>query len=329
MDDAQKFIERRGIAIEDALVGQNVAALKSQNTVELTSKELMENNKIQFESSTWAKHQSAVAVNRLEQEAEDMRKDLNQRRDRLARVEAQIYHINYGGDDKLDGHMKERHETLRSHLLWIIAGVITGVLKLSFCVVFGSLIHEAAPTLLSDSISVGVGVQLVSAFVPGLITAMYSTVGVSIPGPDIIQALMLANMAKVIEKDMDDKDAALATILFLSVFSTLLIALTWLVIVRYHLMVVLDFFPVSVVTGFLGCIGYKVVEEAIHIAVGKYWYEPWDFDFWKLFLPILPLGLPLFLLKRFHIGSLSSFFHFLWSLPLLCFLLSSIVRDRI
>jgi len=321
MNNEIKLIDSSEITIQDPLVGQGTTALRSQNTMELTSRELRKNSTIQSQSSTWAKHQSSVAVTRLEREAEKMRNDLSVRKERLARVEEQINQINHGKNYELDGSGKEPHGALRSHLLWIIAGVVTGVLKLSFCVVFGSLIHESAKELLSESTSVGVGVQLVSAFVTCLITATFSTVGISISGPDIIQALMLANMAKVIEKDMDpnDKDAALATILFLSVVSTVLIALTWLLIVRYHLMVVLDFFPVSVVTGFLGCIGYKVVEEAIHIAVGKYWYKPAGLEFWKLFLPILPLGLPLFLLKRFHIGSPIFVFPFFVVCPIVLF----------
>jgi len=190
---------------------------------------------------------------------------------------------------------------------------------MSFCIVFGSLIHESAEDLLSDSVSIGVGVQLVSAFITCLITAKYSTVGISISGPDIIQALMLANMAKVIERMTHEKDAALATILFLSASSTLLIALNWLLIVRYRLMGILDFFPVSVVTGFLGCIGYKVIEEAIHIAVGKYWYKSSSLGFWKLFFPMLLLGLPLFLLKRFHIGSPIVVFPVFVVVPLIIF----------
>jgi len=300
-DDELKLIGFKELTIEDDFVGHNSPSeVKSQNTVELTSMELKANTKDQ--SKTWARHQSEVAVHRLEREASAMRKDLNARRERLARVEAQINHISKG-DDGLHGHGGVGG--LRSHALWIIAGIVTGLLKLSFCVVFGSVIHESAGDLLSNTIPIGVGVQLVSAFVTCLITAKFSTVGISISGPDIIQALMLANMAKVIEKKMEagDEDGALATILFLSILSTVFIAVTWLIIVKYHLMVVLDFFPVSVVTGFLGCIGYKVVEEAIHIAVGKAWYYPGSMDFWKLLLPIFPLGLPLFLLKRFHIGS--------------------------
>jgi len=323
MNDEIKLTDGSEATVEDPLLRQSTH-VSTQNTVELTSKELRANSNIHFESSSWAKHQSAVAVTRLEREAENMRNDLNDRKEQLARIEKQINQINHGKNNDSGGHGKGPHAAVQSHLLWIIAGVVTGVLKLSFCVVFGSLIHESAGELLKDSTSIGVGVQLVSAFVTCLITATFSTVGISISGPDIIQALMLANMAKVIARDMDHdgiyaKDAALATILFLSVLSTLLIALTWLVIVRYHLMVVLDFFPVSVVTGFLGCIGYKVVEEAIHIAVGKYWYTPEGLDFWKLFLPILPLGLPLFLLKRFHIGSPIFVFPFFVVCPLVLF----------
>ena len=51
---------------------------------------------------------------------------------------------------------------------------------------------------------------------------------------------------------------------------------------RFRLSVMIDFFPISVVTGFLGCIGYKVLKEAIHIAVGNYWYDPSSIGFWRL-----------------------------------------------
>jgi len=299
--------------------------LKHQRTLELTSQEIMsprgpKGEKAGFMNSTWVQHQTVVAMSRLEQEAETMRNDLRTKKDRLERVEAQIALLGTKGDQsELSKKSGGKNAWFRKQFMWLIAGVVTGVLKLSFCVVFGSLIHESAGELLTDSTSIGIGVQLVSAFVTCLITAMWSTVGISISGPDIIQALMLANMAKVIARKTNDKDVALATMLFLSAFTTILIALTWLLIVRYRLMVVLDFFPVSVVTGFLGCIGYKVVEEAVHIAVGKYWYEVNSLDFWKLLLPIIPLGLPLYLLKRFHIGSPVFVFPFFVVFPVALF----------
>jgi len=302
--------------------------LKRQRTVQLTSMEITsgmsptgpKGTKHDFMDSTWAQHQTVVAMTRLEQEAGEMRNDLRIKKDRLERVEAQISLLGKQGDHfQFSDKSNVKTNWFRTQLLWLISGVVNGILKLSFCVVFGSLIHESAGELLTDSISVGVGVQLVSAFVTCLITATWSTVGISISGPDIIQALMLANMAKVVKANTDDPDVALATMLFLSCFSTLLIALTWLLIVRYRLMVILDFFPVSVVTGFLGCIGYKVVEEAIHIAVGHYWYEAGTLNFWKLLLPMIPLGLPLFLMKRFHIGSPIFVFPFFVIFPVALF----------
>merc|ERR1719419_851861 len=188
-------------------------------------------------NETWAQHQSKAAILRLVREADKMEHDLEFRKERLKRVKEQIANLEVQAKDNKNGDVSDdQHHWWRVHLLWIISGVVNGVLKMSFCIVFGSLIHESAGDLLSDSISVGVGVQLVSAFITCLITAKYSTVGISISGPDIIQALMLANMAKVIERMTHEKDAALATILFLSASSTLLIALNWLLIVRYRLM---------------------------------------------------------------------------------------------
>jgi len=298
--------------------------LESQQTLELTTRQitLSHENDRRSESKSWQVHQTAAAAILLKQEAEKIRDDLRLKSEHLKSVEAQIRKLERGEEDRSDD--LKNNQTVkwcRSHLLWIVSAVMSGVLKIIFCVVFGSLIHGSAEDLLHDSTAIGVGAQLVSAFITCIITPFYTTVGATIAGPDIIQALMMGNMAKVIQNNTNDKAVALATILFLTAVSTMSIALTWLLIVRYRLMKVLDFFPISVVTGFLGCIGYKVVEEAIHISVGKYWYSPGPagLDFWKLFLPIIPLGLPLFLLKRFHVGSPIVVFPFFVIVPLVVF----------
>jgi len=297
--------------------------LESQQTLELTTRQitLSHDSDRTSQSKSWQVHQTAAAATLLKQEAEKIRDDLRLKSEHLKSVEAQIRKLERGEEDSDDIKNNRAVKWCRSHLLWIVSAVMSGVLKIIFCVVFGSLIHESAEELLHDSTPIGVGAQLVSAFITCLITPFYTTVGATIAGPDIIQALMMGNMAKVIQNHTDDKEVALATILFLTAVSTMSIALTWLLIVRYRLMKVLDFFPISVVTGFLGCIGYKVVEEAIHISVGDYWYSPGPggLDFWKLFLPIIPLGLPLFLLKRFHVGSPIVVFPFFVIVPLVVF----------
>ena len=62
--------------------------------------------------------------------------------------------------------------------------------------------------------------------------------------------------------------------------------------------------PAPVVSGFLGCIGYKVLKYAIKVSVGHVWYHPETSHFWGFVAsPAIPIGLPLYVLKRKHIGN--------------------------
>ena len=42
---------------------------------------------------------------------------------------------------------------------------------------------------------------------------------------------------------------------------------------------------------------------SIKLAVGYEWYHPELWPFWKLFLPVPFIGLPLYYMKKYHIGS--------------------------
>ena len=254
---------------------------------------------------TWSEHRSTRAYNRLDEERIQLNHDVATTQIEIKRVETQISSLQraMGGSAELTAMHNAAVAPQTSHFLWIISGVVNGLLKLVFCIVFATLIFEAAPKLLKDALPVLVGTQFASTLVTCLVTAKYSTVGASIAGPDIIHALVLATMTGTVARNTNDPDEALATVLFLICFTGLCISLTWIVVAKYRLMVVIDFFPVAVVTGFLGCIGYKVLKEAAHIAVGPFWYYPSSGHFWLLLIPALPVGIPMFLLKRFHIGS--------------------------
>lgn len=209
----------------------------------------------------------------------------------------------------------------RTHFLWVFSGSINGILKLIFCLVYGALIVDAAPHLLKDKLPILVGTQLAASFVTNLFTARYSSVGASISGPDIVHALVMKTMTTTVAQITDDPEVALSTVLFLLCFTSFVISATWLLVARFRLSVFIDFFPVSVVTGFLGCIGYKVLKEAIHIAVGEYWYDPSSPGFWRLLVPALPVGVPLYILKRFHVGdSKISMLFYLLAPPVIFFI---------
>ena len=56
--------------------------------------------------------------------------------------------------------------------------------------------------------------------------------------------------------------------------------------------------------GFLGCIGWKVLKYSLKVATGKAFYEPFaTWKWWLLKTPILFIGIPLYVLKKRHIGN--------------------------
>ena len=217
-----------------------------------------------------------------------------------------------------------------SSTTWIFSGIINGLLKVIFCNVYATLVYDAAPHLLKDSFVVLVGTQLSSSLLTNLITARSSQLGASISGPDIVHCIFLATMVETIATKTDDAAVATATLLFLVCFTSLCVSLTWLIVARFNLTIAIDFFPVAVTTGFLGCVGYKVLKSAIKVAVGRAWYffpAPSGSRFVLLLLPALPLGLCLYLLKRYHIGSKMIVLPFFLIVPPLIFFLSAFALD--
>ena len=263
---------------------------------------------LQERTKSWDEHRSKFAYKKLQQERSELVKEVETTSVEIQRVETQLDNLKHVlGTDMMvgtsDGQQSPAVSQFTRTILWMISGIVNGLLKLIFCIVFATLVKEAAPELLKDAFPVLVGTQLASTLVTCMITARYSSVGASISGPDIIHALVISTMTETVAKTTTDPEVALSTVLFLICFTGLCISVTWILVARYRLMVVIDFFPVAVVTGFLGCIGYKVLKEAAHIAVGPFWYHPEDSHFWTLLFPALPVGIPMFLLKRFHIGS--------------------------
>jgi len=135
-----------------------------------------------------------------------------------------------------------------------------------------------------------------------LIGAVFSKVGASIAGPDVISAIVFASMANIIAGQAgEEPDKAMSTLLAAQLISTALVGLAWLVLVRFRWTRVVAYVPVSVILGFLGCIGYQVAEEAIHHAVGDAWYDAGSWSFWRLLLPALGFGFGMFFFQRFHV----------------------------
>ena len=223
---------------------------------------------------------------------------------------------------KLSRRQSIRRAMAPERLRWLCSGIVLGIFKILFCIVFASLIHESDPVF-RPSLPIGMSIQLVSTFITTLYTSWRSTIGCSISGSDIIPALTIKLMAETIAKNTQNAAAALPTLLFCCLATTVIMGIAWLLVSYFKLTRVVDYMPVSVVSGFLGCIGYKIVKEAIKVAVGDAWYQPGSWTFWKLLLPVFPLGLSLYGLGRFHIGRPAIIVSAFMILPPVIFYISS------
>lgn len=192
---------------------------------------------------------------------------------------------------------------------WIIAAIVMFLLKYVFCVVAAMMIHNVEKNLKS-SLSLGIGIQLMSTFVTCFFTSRYSKIGINIAGPDIIAAIFASSMATIITAQNSDgsyeypQESHLPTLLFLMWLTTFSMGVIWLSIGYNKMTGIVEVLPAPVVNGFLGCIGMKVLIFSWKVGVGKPSYKlPLTWDFWRLYLPIIPIGIPLYYLKKHHIGN--------------------------
>jgi len=304
-------------ASEDRALSRRSSKSPRQRAQAITAREIRNIKTKEERHGVWRNLQNQTALARLRKEQNGISEEIAMKQEALELIRKQI--TQYADTDTEEEKSLESDRTYHKHMLWMISGLVNGVLRILFCYAFATIIHESAGDLLKDSVGIGVGVQLVSAFITCTTTALWSTVGASIGGPDIIQALLLASMGNIISEQTDDKDVALATILFLTSLTTLLIAINWLLISRFYLIAVVDYFPISFVTGFLGCIGYKALTEAVHISVNRQFRNAGNPTFWNLLLPAIPVGLSLFFFKKYRIGFPVLIYSFCLSTPVIIF----------
>jgi MFS superfamily sulfate permease-like transporter/CRP-like cAMP-binding protein/Ca2+-binding EF-hand superfamily protein len=188
-------------------------------------------------------------------------------------------------------------------MTWVIDAIIMTLLKYVFCVVGAIIIHDANP-LFKPSLSLGIGVQLVSTLITCVITSWKTKIGINISGPDIIAAIFAALWANTLYEMGLPIEEALPTLLFLIFLSTLLMGLIWLLIGYKNVTRIISILPQPVVSGFLGCIGWKVLKYSWKVSTGsQYKYIFSSGTPWVLYLPAVVLGVPLYVLKKKHIGN--------------------------
>ena len=205
------------------------------------------------------------------------------------------------GVEHLD--LKELPKTWGYTFTWVLDAIIMTLLKYVFCVVGAIIIHTSNP-LFAPSLSIGIAVQLISTLITCVITSWKSKIGINISGPDIIAAIFAALWANTLYKMGLPVEVALPTLLFMIMLSTLLMALIWLYIGKKRLTRIIDILPQPVVSGFLGCVGWKVLKYSWKVSMGatyKYVLQSWSP--WLLYAPAVLLGIPLYVLKKKHIGN--------------------------
>ena len=198
------------------------------------------------------------------------------------------------------------------NITWIVSGMVMALLKYVFCVVGAVIIHDSH-AFMQTSLAVGIGINCSSTLITGLITGRFSKIGINISGPDIIASIFVSSWVKTLCYPDDqgnsilNETTALPTILFLMAASTLLMGLLWLAIGHFHATKLVEFMPAPVVCGFLSCIGWKVVKYATKVSVGPdAWYVTWTHPAGWAYLLAVPgavMGIPLYLLKKYHIGN--------------------------
>ena len=201
-----------------------------------------------------------------------------------------------------------------------ISGLICGMVMYAFCSVFAEMIF-GQNALLASAVPLGVSTQTMTAMIGSILFAYGSSCRAVVAGPDINPVVFLAEAAASVSEDLcpqgyssctvEQVQKAVPTVLTAIWVATLLVGGTFLLLGKGKLSVIVGFVPTSVTSGFLSCVGWKVLKASVSIATPvdkklKWKYYAYFFGSWKsswcYLLPALPVGVPLYFLKRWHIG---------------------------
>ena len=186
-----------------------------------------------------------------------------------------------------------------------MCGVLVGMINYTYCITFGMLLFNHP--LLQEHVGLGVNTQTACSFVGGMLLSWKSTCQGSIAAPHIIAtlpvALVTTSIAERVAKGTMAPEQLLPTVMAVIVLCTVLVGTSFYALGRFQLTRLVQYLPVCVLNGFLGCIGYKTMLKAVLIATGDEVYtQPGTAQFWKLFLPAVPIGTCMYFMKKWHIG---------------------------
>lgn len=102
-----------------------------------------------------------------------------------------------------------------------------------------------------------------------------------------------------------DPESLLATVLALIIMSSVFFGTFVYVLGRLKVSRGVQLVPGAVLAGFMASIGYLVIVKALKTAIPHEAWEdgPSTWHFWMFFLPAIPIGVLMYLQKRWHIGS--------------------------
>ncbi|GAB5354051.1 hypothetical protein AAMO2058_000086800 [Amorphochlora amoebiformis] len=241
-----------------------------------------------------ASREATERLELLEQEAESVRITLKS-------LEEKKRSLQHNSKNKMD-----RNALLGTKLGYtgvvtsVLSGFICGLIMFSFCVAFASLIFNKGT---EDYIALGVEIQCVSVMI-GLFGKAFSRMPFSIFGPDIIPALFLAAASRnILDSLPANSDEFIPTLLVTIMLSSSILGIMCVVLFLFNGHRAVNYLPISVLRGFLACIGLEVMKAAWKTSAGHHYAQIFSWNTLKLELPAFPMGILMYFAKRYHIGN--------------------------
>jgi MFS superfamily sulfate permease-like transporter len=185
----------------------------------------------------------------------------------------------------------------------VTSGVVLGVLMAAFSIVFSTAIFDEVN--LDEFFGVGGGMQTVTIIISGIFHTFFSDLAISIAAPDLNPAVLFSNMALTCRQTMEanakklpiSQTALMTTVLATIIVSTFCLGILLYLVGRLRLTRVVQMLPESVLTGFMGTIGYIVLHKALRISIPiNIWQAGPSLPQWWMFAgPAMGFGLLMYL----------------------------------
>ena len=170
---------------------------------------------------------------------------------------------------------KCKHTALLSQITGMAAGTICFILYFFFCIVFSAVIFSDLTSKTSFGVPQGVGIILLGVGIGCLSFARCSGCQVIISGPDLLPVIFVAEsgdaIATYIENEGDSIQKVIPTTLVAMIIGNCCVGAVFFALgSAKKTSAAVGFVPASVISGFLSCIGYKVIKLAVFIGTALF-----------------------------------------------------------